>query len=400
LGSEIKSAAANRLAFADLLRGLAALIVVLGHYTLLYLTRPEIVATITLGEPTPAMTIPQSIAPVLDLFNFASIGVAVFFLISGFVIPLSLEGTSTRAYFLKRFLRIFPTYWAALFVAAAVLFVSATFWSKPVPQTGIDYVSNTFLVANAFSRPDILSVAWTLQIEIKFYLLAPFIFVALKRGMLFPVLLCGLAVAGVYWNATALCDNVNIACWDHYRFGARMVWFDAMFMVFMLIGSIFYAHYRKLVPTWKAVAGILFLFACYQTAVGASPLPFLATDRRLPYMWGLIIFGCVYLLRDRVTMTPPFRFLANISYSLYLIHPLLGYVTMRLLMAGGVPYFVALPIALTLVIAVASAMYFYIEAPLIGLGKRLSVAWFGARKRSKTPALDEVSAPASPVLQG
>jgi peptidoglycan/LPS O-acetylase OafA/YrhL len=340
------------------------------------------------------LTVPQSIAPVLDLFNFASIGVAVFFLISGFVIPLSLEGTDTRAYFLKRFLRIFPTYWVALFVAAAVLFVSATFWSKPVPQTGIDYVSNTFLVANAFSRPDILSVAWTLQIEMKFYLLAPFIFVALKRGMLLPVLLCGLSVAGVYWNATALCDNVNIACWDHYRFGVRMVWFDAMFMVFMLMGSVFYAHYRKLVPTWKAVAGILFLFACYQAAVGTSPLPFLATDRRLPYMWGLIIFACVYLFRDRVALTAPFRFLANISYSLYLIHPLLGYVTMRLLMAAGLPYLVALPIALTLVIAVASAMYFYVEAPLIGLGKRLSIAWFGARKR------DAVATQSSPAFQG
>ena len=394
-----KSVSGGRLAFADLLRGLAALIVVLGHYTLLYLTRPNIVASLTASEPLPASSVPQSLAPVLDLFNFASIGVAVFFLISGFVIPLSLEGTGIRAYFLKRFLRIFPTYWIALAIALAVIFVSATVWSKPIPQTGTDYISNTFLVANAFSRPDILTVAWTLQIEIKFYLLAPFIYMALKRRMLLPVLLCGVAVVGVYWNATALCDNVHIACWDHYRFGARMLWFDAMFIVFMLIGSIFYAHYRKLVPTWQAIVGILFLFACYQGSVGASPLPFLADDRRLPYMWGLIIFASTYLLRDRITLTRPFRFLADISYSLYLVHPLLGYVTMRLLMASGVPYLIAFPVALSLVIGLATLMYLYVEAPLIAVGKRLSKAWFGARKSAKAAIPEAVQPLDAPALQ-
>jgi peptidoglycan/LPS O-acetylase OafA/YrhL len=399
LGAQIKSASGERLAFADLLRGLAALVVVLGHYTILYLTQPDIIALLTAGEPLTASSVPQSLAPVLDLFNLPSIGVAVFFLISGFVIPLSLEGTDTRSYFLKRFLRIFPTYWIALAIAVAVIFVSATIWSKPIPQTGTDYISNTLLLANAFSRPDILSVAWTLQIEIKFYVLAPFIYLALKRRALLPVLLCGVSVVGVYWNATALCDNVHIACWDHYRFGSRMLWFDAMFIVFMLIGSIFFAHYRKLLPTWQAIAGVLFLFGCYQASVGASPLPFIAHDRRLPYMLGLTIFASIYVLRDRVNLTRPFRFLADISYSLYLVHPLLGYVTMRLLMAYGVPYMLAFPVALALVIGLATLMYQIVEAPLIALGKRLSKAWFGARKSSNAVSPEAAQPLDTPAFQ-
>jgi peptidoglycan/LPS O-acetylase OafA/YrhL len=78
---------------------------------------------------------------------------------------------------------------------------------------------------------------------------------------------------------------------------------------------------------------------------------------------------------------------ADISYSLYLIHPLIGYVTMRLLIYAGLPYVAAFAVALPLVIAIAiaSAMHFYAEAPLIALGKRLSILWFGGKKRDKLP---------------
>lgn len=86
-------------------------------------------------------------------------------------------------------------------------------------------------------------------------------------------------------------------------------------------------------------------------------------------------------------MTAPFRFLANISYSLYVIHPIAGYVTMRLLTAAGLPYLAAFAIALAFVIGIASAMHVYVEAPTIALGKR-------SRERRAAPAA------AAPALQG
>jgi peptidoglycan/LPS O-acetylase OafA/YrhL len=391
LGLHVNPDSANRLAFADLLRGIAALVVVIGHFTVLYLTNPTIVALIVMSETRSTVPLPRLVTQFVDVFDLPSMGVAAFFLISGFVIPLSLEGTNTRAYMLKRFLRIFPTYWMALGIGVAALFVSAGFWSKPVTHTFVEYFSSTFLIANLFGRFDILSVGWTLQIEIKFYLLAPLFYIALKRGTLLPLLLCGLAVVGVFWNATAFCNNVDIACWDHYRFSARMLWQDTMYMVFMLIGSVLYAHYRKLIPNWQAIAGVAFLFGCYNLAGMATPIP--RQGQHLPYLWGLIIFVSLYSLRNRVALTRPFKFLANISYSLYVIHPLVGYVTMQLLMAAGLAYVPALMVALALVIAVAWAMHVCIEAPMIVLGKRLSDAWFGSPKRDTAPAL------ASPALQ-
>jgi peptidoglycan/LPS O-acetylase OafA/YrhL len=113
----------------------------------------------------------------------------------------------------------------------------------------------------------------------------------------------------------------------------------------------------------------------------------LTVGRRLPYFWGLILFAGVYFVRDKVTLTRPFRFLADISYSLYLIHALVGYVTIRLLTGVGLPYLASFAVALALVIALATAMHTYVEAPLIVLGKRLSASWFGAPKRYKVPGL-------------
>ena len=116
-------------------------------------------------------------------------------------------------------------------------------------------------------------------------------------------------------------------------------------------------------------------------------------------MWGLIIFVSLYMLRSRITLTRPFRFLADISYSLYVIHPLVGYVTMQLLIAAGLPYLAAFVVALALVIGIAWTMHLYVEAPMIALGKRLSSAWFGSRKRDKAPVGETASGVASPVLQ-
>jgi peptidoglycan/LPS O-acetylase OafA/YrhL len=367
-----QSGSSQRLAFADLLRGLAALTVVLGHFTVLFLQRPKIVAALTMAEPGQAVSFPAWIDRAYDIFNLASIGVAVFFLISGFVIPLSLEGSSVRSYLAKRFLRIFPTYWVAFVIGVAALFVSGAFWSKPVTYDLTDYFANTFLLADFFGRYDILSVMWTLQIEIKFYLLAPIFYAALSRGSLRRALLWGAGMVVLYWFAATSCGKGVEECWNHYRFSSRMVLREGMFISYMLIGSVLYAHYRRLITNGQAAFGVVFLFGSFLLSGPFSPFPDLASAYYLPFFWGLAIFLPCYLLRSRIGLAPPFRFLANISYPLYVVHPLVGYVTMRLLITAGLSYPPAFVAALLFVGAIAFAIHTYVEAPTIALGKRLA----------------------------
>jgi peptidoglycan/LPS O-acetylase OafA/YrhL len=388
LNASLQSDSAQRIAFADLLRGLAAFTVALGHFIVLFLQGPDIVAKVTMAEPISAINFPPAIAYAYTIFDLASVGVAVFFLISGFVIPLSLDGASGRAFLLKRLLRIFPTYWVSLAIGVASVFASAAYWSKPVIYTWIDYFANVFLVADFFGRFDIPSVMWTLQIELKFYLLIPIFHSALRKGSLLRLFLWGVAVVVVFWLPISNCEGDVDACWSHYRFSTLVVAREAMFITYMLMGSVLYAHYRRLITNRQAVFGVAFMLACFMASTLTSPFHAVAASYRLAFFWGAVIFIPCYIFRDRIGLPPPFRFLANISYPLYVVHPLLGYVAMRLLMAAGWPYPPALAAALALVVTVAAAIHVYVEAPSIALGKRLATFVRPSAEEAKSP-LDE-----------
>ena len=384
---------AQRLAFADVLRGLASLGVVVGHFLFLPLTKPDLVATITAGVPGEAVAFPAWVNWLIVTFSPPGIGVAVFFLISGFVIPMSLATSTTRAYLLKRFFRIYPPLWVALAITAGAIFVSATYWSKTSPYATADYVANVFLAADLVTRLDVLTVAWTLQIEIKFYLLAIVIHAALARRQTWPLFLFGGAITAIYMVAAAGCGTTAALCWDHHAVTTRFLLWEAMFITFMLIGSLFYAHYARLIGTRHAVLGSLFLFACFQVDLLQSPLPFLNNALQMPYVWGFLIFTSCYMLRAKIRLTGPFRFFADISYPLYLVHPIVGYVAIRLLQAAGLPFAGAFAVAMAFVIGLAAAIHAFVEAPAIALSKRLVRFLDGSRRRSRA---DAVSVPARP----
>ena len=86
-----------RLLELDALRGLAALAVVLFHYTVYY-----------------GKTVDHADNPWFR-FSYGHYGVMLFFMISGFVILMTLDRTKTVWDFaVARFCRLYPVYWAAM----------------------------------------------------------------------------------------------------------------------------------------------------------------------------------------------------------------------------------------------------------------------------------------------
>lgn len=118
----------------------------------------------------------------------SELAVDSFFIISGFLIFMSYESTSTLKKFVsKRIRRIFPGYWSVVFICAFVLFFTS---SKGFP----DYFSFDFfkyllcnLLALNFLQPQLPGVfdgnslqtvnaaLWTIKIEVMFYFSVPFI---------------------------------------------------------------------------------------------------------------------------------------------------------------------------------------------------------------------------------
>jgi peptidoglycan/LPS O-acetylase OafA/YrhL len=111
-------------------------------------------------------------------FTHLDVGVAVFFLISGFLlyrpfVAAALDGRpgpSVRRFFKRRLLRIYPAYWLAL-VSIIV------FFGLPVPVHGalsyVEYFSLFQIYDNLHRASGGISQAWTLSVELSFYAFLP-----------------------------------------------------------------------------------------------------------------------------------------------------------------------------------------------------------------------------------
>ncbi|MFH7597634.1 acyltransferase [Streptomyces racemochromogenes] len=154
--------AAARLGWLDALRGLAALVVALHHFGVLGMLPSG-----------------QSAARNFDLGLF---GVMLFFIVSGYIIPASLERRGdVRGFWIGRFFRIHPALVVTLVVALLVL--PAGDGAVRLLRTGDDAAS---LLANGLLLQDVLgvtngmNVTWTLCYEMVFYFFVTALF---TRGL-------------------------------------------------------------------------------------------------------------------------------------------------------------------------------------------------------------------------
>ena len=164
------------------------------------------------------------------------LGVVVFFAISGFLLyrpflaarhegkPLS---KLTAPYLVRRAVRIFPAYWVALTAGAAFAGLSGVF-------TG-DWWIYYFLLQIYFEAKQLLGlpVAWTLCVELSFYLLLPLIALVLaKRGagsrnrhaLLWEfAALAALATAPLVFDQFIATDPDTV--WLTNTIGGLLIWF-------------------------------------------------------------------------------------------------------------------------------------------------------------------------------
>ena len=117
------------------------------------------------------------------LSQFAYSGVDLFFVISGFVL-MYVHGHQIgqpehwRAFMLKRLIRIYPAYWLALL--AAYLLYYATDYRADL--TSVHSVADVTLIVPQDFTQHMLSVAWTLNYELFFYLLFSLCMLLPKRA--------------------------------------------------------------------------------------------------------------------------------------------------------------------------------------------------------------------------
>jgi peptidoglycan/LPS O-acetylase OafA/YrhL len=194
----------KRIEFLDYVRGIAILSVFLFHSLQESFHFSSLAWNSLLRDYSSA---PKSFLALLPA-SFGWAGVSIFFVVSGFCIHLSFhkQGREWRSFFIRRFFRIFPPYFFALLLFAAI-FSMTTFNLKlqlfPGSVGWRQFFAHLFLVHNfdPISYWSINPSFWSIAVEAQLYLLYPVLLMLVaklgwRRTMVF-VAVCELLIDGI-----------------------------------------------------------------------------------------------------------------------------------------------------------------------------------------------------------
>lgn len=284
----------NRIDFLDGIRGLAILLVMLFHTYACY------------TNLLPHNNISKEILPI----KYGFIGVQLFFLLSGFVILMTLEKSKNFQIFIyKRWLRLFPT----LFIASLLIYVTAPFfYERPagVP-TLYSLFPVFFFTENVFFNkifhlniPELEGAFWSLYIEMKFYIIfgiAYFLF-GKKKAIIFLCLCFFYTLINAFFPFHK--PNYLNALFTHFG------WF-----VSGALAYIYYTQHNSKVFYISVVIGFLSLLTTFKYQ--NYPLEYLLIGSLFISLFYITI---VYRKSRFILANKFFLFLGFISYPLYLIH--------------------------------------------------------------------------------
>ena len=338
----------------QILRGLAALLVVSAHAFGYVLTTPDHSYILWLGHWR----------------YFCAIGVDIFFVISGFVMALSMAKYEGKpgSFLTQRWLRIVPLAW---FVALATVLLGAQYGPKSALA-----VLTIIPVGTTYSYP-FVNAMWTLSFEFVFYLLVAFALACrLGRWHLFAII-CALASVGLIWNA-----GFPLLRWFTHPI---LFEFALGVLAFQLRGKISSPYLRLALVSGGVL--ILWQFFTSNEWIGHRDMTVLgnaAIYRAL--IWGLPIFLLFVVATHREprgsVLSKAGQFLGDASYSLYLTH---AFVLLSLFRFIPGPADVRYILSLALTVAVGSAVHWLVERPMMATFH--SIRSNGLGKASAEPAL-------------
>ncbi len=380
----------SKLEFANSLRGVAATSVVVTHLLDAFWVSQPLVVSLT-GMPALSIEQPWFTHAVGAIpLNFASFGVGLFFVISGFVIPFSLERYDARAFLVGRLLRIYPTYWVGFSITVAAVVLGTTLDGGQPPFTAGQAALHYFppLRALLYSK-QIDGIIWTLEIELFFYLLCAAVARAIGRGRLWVGLL-PFAIFAAWAPAYAFAAHPPAGL-EKIAGRIEFVAVYLPFVIFMFTGvALNYRQRgligRRLAGAWIVACVSLFLAAWATRYLGAGWRPLLeGAIEPVGYLTALALFLVAMAGQKFFAVHPAFRFVADISYPLYVVHGVAGYAALQLLAKRGVEPNLALGLTLAGVFGAAWLIHRYVEEPTHQFGQSLARG-IAARDRARAAA--------------
>ncbi|HKY15747.1 MAG TPA: acyltransferase [Microthrixaceae bacterium] len=334
----------RRLRALDALRGIAAMAVVVFHYSI--------------GFDGPDYF--PGYEKALFAFGGGRYGVSLFFMISGFVILWSLERVRHVGEFAySRFSRLFPPYWGSMLIVSAYIL-----FAEQVLDAGIDdklgftwqqWLANLTMVPTWFGQPELDGAYWTLSVEMTFYLVVGVLYMlGLTKPNRIVWTLLGAWVLDVGLGSLAVLAS-----------GESLSTIDDFMYLFIAGMALFTLFQRPQQHRWIK----LFL-------VFSVPLVDLSRSVDTAVVVGAAIVVTMYLAvfgHLRVLESKPLLWLGSISYSIYLVHAYPGYITIKLLLDAGWNRNLAILVAIAQTMVLAIGLNKLVEKPV--------TRWLRARRK-------------------
>jgi exopolysaccharide production protein ExoZ len=324
------------------------------------------------------------------LWNFGTIGVDIFFVVSGFIISYANASNSgamqATNFLIKRFIRINPAYYIASMMLMIVLIVKV--WTtEGISDVSLDKLANSFadtvLIIPAFEAiqeymPFIIA-GWTLGFEWFFYFLF-FLLIVFKvknKALLLSAIILLLVTIGQLFRPT----------------GYQIVFSTNSILLEFILGIVIYTWYAKAKIVSTSVSlGLLLIgiigFICliifgfgYVWSYSMVLMNKLSLERFL--LFGIpsaaIVAGCLFLEKalklQWLWNSKLTNILGDASYSIYLVNPIVFALLTILYKKVGffLPPDVAIIIQLIVAIIISIAFFRAIEKPFINQSKSIKL---------------------------
>lgn len=294
--------------------------------------------------------------------RYGSVGVDIFFVISGFVIYLSTaeKSISSTRFLANRLIRIVPAYWVYTLLTALLVIN----FEKLIPFTQFD---GWFLAKSLFFIPainpggvwyfPILTIGWTLNFEMMFYLIfsiglllpriyrLPYVFVAMV------VLQMGMHKLGPAWK---FYDDIRI-----YEFFFGIV-------VAVAYKSLWLRKVGLLLSTIVFIVASAVIYSAYGTR-GMSGI-----SQLLEVSIPCAVIVAVFIAQDeRLHKLAFLTRLGDWSYSTYLLHVIVLSIACRTMLVFHLSPIIPIMVALAVILAMSYLSFTYVETKASALLKGL-----------------------------
>jgi peptidoglycan/LPS O-acetylase OafA/YrhL len=315
----------------DGLRGIAAVFVMLFHYTFVFNQKW------VYGKP----------------FHYGYMGVSLFFIISGFVITMSVESKKSYIDFCYgRFIRLYPIYWIALIITIIAMH-SMNLQMFKLNTTNI--VVNFTMLQRFLGYIDIDGAYWTLAIELIFYFLIVIILILNKTAKIIPYFIVLILIIFI--------SRIILSQYFTEQIKLIQIIQQFRFLHLFLAGIIFYKiHTSRFQKT-----DLILLTFCLICNLGAH-LRFNILIETLIVLVFFIVFGLLTIKENKLMNFlnhPILQFLGKISFPLYLLNENFGASLFTLInLHFSINIFIQILIVIIIVIISASLIHYTIEKPL------------------------------------